>query len=222
MSLGWAVCQFRQDHNGKKPPNSQLFALIQVQLFSFTCNKNSDNFLCPYGGSSSCNNLKFHHPLPPKKSNLKSKASYLLFPLSQSKCKFWICLYVFKHKLENETLKNWKKEEHRIWKIRIETATDLVIDSILRSEKLKIGSSRRRCSVLQRWVKKKKKNGTDREPFQASTSLKVRQGLCWPFRLFAGRELKLFLLRDKVKRIIIKQLHWNAANNTAFCFPGMV
>lgn len=65
--MGWAACQFRQDHNGKKkdktsqqkPP--QRFPLIQVQLFSFIYNKNSVNFLCPYRGSNSWSNLRFYY-----------------------------------------------------------------------------------------------------------------------------------------------------------------
>lgn len=117
MSLGWAICHFRQDHNGKKNPNSQLFSLIQVQLFSFSCNKNSNNFLCPYRASNSWNNLRFYHPLPPKKSNFKSKASYrhLLSPTASPSSEY-VFMFSKKWSTWKYNFKNGKKEHRTVLK----------------------------------------------------------------------------------------------------------
>lgn len=224
MSLGWAVCQFRQDHNGKKiKKTTKLSNLLWFRFDSLAVTKivitSCVLMDAPIHG------IIWSFVMFSFQKQVIKKVKKITVVLSLSEqvqvLNMHLC-FERSGRFKNKNLKIWKERVWKIWKTRVETATDLVMGHILRSRKLKTGSSRRMCLVLQKWVKKKKKKGTGREPFQATMSLKMRKGLCWPFRLFAGRELKLFLLRDKVKKIIIKQLHWNAANNTAFCFPGMV
>lgn len=133
--IGWALCQFRQDHNGKKKnPNPQLFALIQVQLFSFTCKKKSDNFLCPYKRSNSWSHLKFYYQ---KKRHLKSKAGCHCFPLFLSKCKFWIHPYALKEVVNLKMkfkIRERKRSTEVLRKTTTKTIADLEMADILRSE----------------------------------------------------------------------------------------